>query len=174
MEFRIGNGYDIHRFAAGRRLILAGVEFEGEVGLTGHSDADVVAHVVIDALLGAAGLGDIGTHFPPGDPRYAGADSMALLQQAVGLLAEQGWRPVNIDTTVIAERPRLAPQAAAMRANLAQAAGLSVEAVSVKAKTNEGLGALGAGEGIAALAVALIERRPAETPSEQSLGMMRE
>ncbi len=163
MDVRIGNGYDIHRFAAGRRLILAGVFFEGEVGLTGHSDADVVAHAVIDALLGAAGLGDIGTHFPPGDPLYAGTDSIALLRQTAGLLAQHGWRPANVDATVIAERPRLAPHAAAMRANLAHAAGLPVEAVSVKAKTNEGLGALGAGEAIAALAVTLIERLPVGT-----------
>ncbi len=163
VDVRIGNGYDIHRFAAGRRLILAGVFFEGEVGLTGHSDADVVAHAVIDALLGAAGLGDIGTHFPPGDPLYAGTDSIALLRQTAGLLAQHGWRPANVDATVIAERPRLAPHAAAMRANLAHAAGLPVEAVSVKAKTNEGLGALGAGEAIAALAVTLIERLPVGT-----------
>jgi 2-C-methyl-D-erythritol 2,4-cyclodiphosphate synthase len=163
MDVRIGSGYDIHRFAEGRRLILAGVEFEGEAGLIGHSDADVVAHAVIDALLGAAGLGDIGMHFPPGDPRYNGADSIGLLRQTAALLAEYGWRAANIDATVIAERPRLAPHAAAMRANLAKASGLPAEAVSVKAKTNEGLGALGAGEAIAALAVALIERIPSQT-----------
>lgn len=163
---RIGNGYDIHRFAEGRKLILAGVHFEGEMGLAGHSDADVVAHAVIDALLGAAGLGDIGTHFPPGDPGYTGADSIELLREAAGLLARAGWRPVNIDATVIAERPRLAPHSTAMRVNLAQAAGLAAEAVSIKAKTNEGLGALGAGEGIAALAVALIERLPADAQAQ--------
>jgi 2-C-methyl-D-erythritol 4-phosphate cytidylyltransferase/2-C-methyl-D-erythritol 2,4-cyclodiphosphate synthase len=159
VDIRVGNGYDIHRFADGRKLILAGVYFEAEPGLIGHSDADVVAHAAIDALLGAAGLGDIGTHFPPGDPRFAGADSMALLRQVVELLAQHGWRPANLDATVIAEQPRLAPYVPAMRANLAGAAGLPVEAVSVKAKTNEGLGALGAGAGIAAMAVALIERR---------------
>ncbi len=166
MDVRIGNGYDIHRFAEGRKLILAGVHFEGEMGLAGHSDADVVAHAVIDALLGAAGLGDIGTHFPPGDPGYTGADSIELLREAAGLLARAGWRPVNIDATVIAERPRLAPHSTAMRVNLAQAAGLAAEAVSIKAKTNEGLGALGAGEGIAALAVALIERLPADAQAQ--------
>jgi 2-C-methyl-D-erythritol 2,4-cyclodiphosphate synthase len=155
---RVGTGYDLHRFGAGRRLILAGVQVESDQGLVGHSDADVVTHAVIDALLGAAGLGDIGTHFPSGDERWAGADSIGLLRQTVTLLKEAGWRPVNIDTTVIAEGPRLAPHVAAMRGSLAAAIGLDVGDVSVKAKTNDATGAIGAGEAIAAIAVTLVER----------------
>jgi 2-C-methyl-D-erythritol 2,4-cyclodiphosphate synthase len=165
VDVRVGMGYDLHRFGDGRRLILAGVLIEGERGLTGHSDADVVAHAVIDALLGAGGLGDIGTHFPPGDPRFAGADSMKLLRQSLDMLGERGWHPVNVDSTIIAERPRLSPYMAQMCASLAEAMGLSVESVSVKAKTNEGVGALGSGEAIAALAVTLIER--ASTPANE-------
>ena len=160
MNVRSGIGYDVHRFGEDRRLILGGVYLEGEPGLLGHSDADVLAHAIIDALLGAASLGDLGTHFPPEDARFAGADSMDLLRRAVGLLAANGWRPANLDSTVIAERPRLAPHIGAMRAALADASGLGVGQISVKAKTNEALGALGAGEGIAALATALIEKIP--------------
>lgn len=160
VDVRSGIGYDVHRFGARRRLILGGVHLAGERGLSGHSDADVLIHAVIDALLGAASLGDIGRHFPPSDPQFAGADSRALLRRTMALLAEAGWSAVNVDATVIAERPHLAPYIPAMRAALAEAGGLDVERVSVKAKTNEGLGALGAGEGIAALAVALIERSP--------------
>jgi len=158
VDIRVGTGYDLHRFGEGRRLILAGVQLDEERGLVGHSDADVVTHAVIDAMLGAAGLGDIGTHFPPGDPRFAGANSMELLRVTLALLSERGWRPVNIDTTVIAERPRLAPHILAMRASLAAVLGMDVESVSVKAKTSEGLGALGAGEAIAVMAAALITR----------------
>lgn len=158
METRTGIGYDLHRLAAGRPLILGGVQLPWERGLVGHSDADVLTHAVIDALLGAAGLGDIGSHFPPGDPGYAGADSLQLLRESARLLAEAGWHAVNIDASVIAEQPRLGPYTAPMRMALAAAAGLDAERVSVKAKTNEGVGPLGAGEAIAALAVALIER----------------
>jgi 2-C-methyl-D-erythritol 2,4-cyclodiphosphate synthase len=160
VDVRAGIGYDIHRFDESRPLILGGVHLRGEPGLAGHSDADVLAHAVIDALLGAAGLGDIGTHFPPSDPRLAGADSMELLRTTIALLAAAGWQAINLDSTVIAERPRLSPHVTAMRAGLANATGLTVERISVKAKTNEGLGALGAGEGIAALAVASIEPLP--------------
>jgi 2-C-methyl-D-erythritol 2,4-cyclodiphosphate synthase len=160
VEVRSGIGYDIHRFGEGRPLILGGILFEGEPGLAGHSDADVLAHAIIDALLGAAGMGDIGTHFPPSDPSIAGADSMELLRVTMSMLARAGWRTINLDSTIIAERPRLGPNIDAMRASLATATGLAVERISVKAKTNEGLGALGAGEAIAALAVASIERVP--------------
>lgn len=158
METRAGIGYDVHRFGDERRLVLGGVLLPGERGLLGHSDADVVSHAVIDALLGAAGLGDIGSHFPPDDERFAGADSLDLLRQSVALLVRDGWRIANVDATVIAERPRLGPHIPAMTQTLAKAAGIDPGRVSVKAKTNEGLGALGAGEGIAAIAVALIER----------------
>jgi 2-C-methyl-D-erythritol 2,4-cyclodiphosphate synthase len=158
VDVRVGTGYDLHRFGEGGRLTLAGVHLEGERGLIGHTDADVVSHAVLDALLGAAGLGDIGTHFPTADPSFAGADSLGLLRRTVAMLAERGWRPSNVDTTVIAERPRLAPHIPAMRVALAEALGIDVGEVSVKAKTNEGVGALGAGEAIAAMAVALISR----------------
>lgn len=155
---RVGLGYDLHRLAAGRPLILGGVRIPFELGLLGHSDADALAHAVIDALLGACGLGDIGGRFPDTDPAYAGADSMALLASVVSLLAAEGWRAVNIDATIVAERPKIAPYAAEIRANLARTLGLPVEAVSVKGKTNEGLGPLGQGEALAALAVAQVER----------------
>lgn len=158
MNVRCGIGYDVHRFAAGRRLMLGGVHLEGEIGLAGHSDADVLVHALIDALLGAAGLGDIGQHFPDDDPRFAGADSRELLRRTVELLSRAGWRPLNVDSTLITERPRLAPYLPAMRAALAEVSGLPEDGISIKAKTNEGLGALGKGEGIAALAVALVER----------------
>ena len=155
---RAGLGYDVHRFGEGRRLVLGGLELPGEVGLSGHSDADVLLHAVIDALLGAAALGDIGQHFPAEDARFEGADSRALLRQTTELLEAAQWRPTSIDATIIAEQPRLAPHIAAMRARLAETLGMPVERVSVKAKTNEGLGFIGAGEGIAAMAVALVER----------------
>lgn len=158
MDLRIGTGYDLHRFGDGRRLVLAGVHLKGERGLQGYSDADVVTHAVIDAMLGAAGLGDIGTHFPSGDPRFAEADSMELLRQTVALLAGQGWSTVNVDTTVIAEHPRLGTHIAAMRQQLASVIGVGIGAVSVKAKTNDGVGALGAAEAIAAMAAILITR----------------
>ncbi|MGI8553624.1 MAG: 2-C-methyl-D-erythritol 2,4-cyclodiphosphate synthase [Dehalococcoidia bacterium] len=158
MESRVGIGYDLHRFGEGRRLLLGGVYFPGERGLIGHSDADPLTHAVIDALLGAANLGDIGVHFPPSDPRFAGADSLDLLRRSVELLTQGGWRIANVDATVIAERPRLTPYILSMREMLARAAGIEAARVSVKAKTNEGVGTLGAGEAIAALATALIER----------------
>ena len=153
---RSGIGYDVHRYGdADRRLVLGGVEIEGERGLAGHSDADAVTHAVVDALLGAAGKGDIGEHFPDDDPAFEGADSIALLERVVGELT--GWRVVNVDVTVIAERPRLGPHKRRMAARLAGALRVDVSCVNVKATTNEGLGAIGRGEGIAALAVAQID-----------------
>lgn len=157
---RIGTGYDAHRLVAGRPLKLGGVLIDHPAGLDGHSDADVLMHAVADALLGAAALGDLGAHFPPGDPALAGADSAGLLSKVVQKLFEAGWRPVNVDATVIAERPRLAPYIAAMRANLAIALGLPEGQVSVKATTTEGMGFTGREEGIAAQAAALIESLP--------------
>lgn len=152
----VGIGYDVHRLAPGRRLVLGGVELESDVGLQGHSDADVAVHAVMDALLGAAGLGDIGQHFPPGDARYAGASSLDLLRRVVALLRDAGWRVGNADVTIVAERPRIAPQTVEMRRRLAVALGIDPLRVSVKATTNEGLGFIGHGEGIAAFAVAEI------------------
>ncbi len=154
---RAGIGYDSHRFARGRRLVLGGVEIPHDQGLSGHSDADAVSHAVTDALLGAAALGDIGTHFPPTDDRWKDADSMALLKQAAALVAEAGHAPVNVDVTVVCESPRLAPHIDAMRDRLAGALGVDRGAVSVKATTNEGMGWIGRGEGIAAMAVAVID-----------------
>jgi len=162
---RIGIGYDIHRFQEGRSLRLGGVDVPWQRGLAGHSDADVLLHAIMDALLGAAGLGDIGQHFPPHDPTYEGADSLMLLARVRQMVMEAGFRPLGLDATVIAEEPRLGPYLSAMRERIAQALGMAVEQVNVKAKSHEGLGALGRGEGIAALAVALLEaeeRRPPE------------
>ena len=153
---RIGIGYDSHRFAEGRRLILAGVQIPHERGLLGHSDADVVAHAVTDALLGAAALGDIGTHFPPSDPQWRAGDSLQLLQNAYHSVEELNYQVVNVDVTVVCEAPKLNPHIAAMRERLAQTLGIGTQHVSVKAKTNEGMGWIGRGEGIAALAVALL------------------
>jgi 2-C-methyl-D-erythritol 2,4-cyclodiphosphate synthase len=153
---RIGMGYDIHRFEAGRRLVLGGVEFPGETGLAGHSDADVLVHAVIDALLGAAGLGDIGGRFPPEDSAYQDADSLQLLRETTRLIAARGFAVESIDSTLIAERPRIATHASHMRNNIASALGTDAGRVNVKATTNEGLAAIGRGEGIAAIAVALI------------------
>ncbi len=160
LSFRVGSGYDIHRLGAARPLVLGGVRIPHQSGLIGHSDADVVLHALIDALLGAAGLGDIGTHFPPDDPRYTDADSAALLRQVVAELRQVAWEPVNVDITVIAERPRIAPHAQAMRGAIAAALGVEHERVSVKAKSNEGLDAVGRCEAVAAWAVALVRRRP--------------
>ena len=154
---RIGHGYDVHRLTEGRRLILGGVDIPWEKGLLGHSDADVLTHAVMDALLGAAGLGDIGKHFPDTDPAYAGADSLKLLEHVVKLLGERGFSVGNVDATVVAQRPRLAPYIPRMRENIAADLGLSPDAVSVKATTEEGLGFTGSGEGMAAHTVALIE-----------------
>jgi 2-C-methyl-D-erythritol 2,4-cyclodiphosphate synthase len=157
---RTGIGYDVHRFAEGRQLVLGGVRIPHAVGLDGHSDADVLLHAIADALLGAAALGDIGQHFPPSDERWRGIDSREILRHAVGLLGERGWSVVNIDATVIAEAPKIMPHAAAMREAIAEAAGIAVDAVSVKATTNETLGFVGRGEGIAAIATAMIAPGP--------------
>ena len=159
MRMRIGHGYDVHRLVEGRKLILGGVEIPFEKGLLGHSDADVLAHAVMDAVLGAAALGDIGQHFPDNDPAYAGADSLELARHVARILSEHGYRVENIDATILCQRPKLAPHIPAMRANLAAAFGLPVDAVSVKATTEEHLGFTGEGLGIAAHAVALIETR---------------
>jgi len=155
---RVGIGYDIHPFAAGRRLVLCGVEFPGEPGLVGHSDADVALHAVIDALLGAAGLGDIGEHFPPTDERWRDADSGDLLQAVVTLLLPR-FTVGNVDLTIVGERPRISPRRVEMRDRLSALLGIAADCVNVKATTNEGLGALGRGEGLAALAVALLEEQ---------------
>ncbi len=159
LPMRVGIGYDIHRYQEGRPLMLGGVRFPGERGLGGHSDADVLLHAVIDALLGAAGLGDIGQHFPPDDPAYENADSRQLLARAARLVDDAGYRADSLDATVIAERPRLAPRIAEMRQGIAEAVGLEAAQVSVKATTSEGIGAVGRGEGIAAIAVALLRRK---------------
>ena len=154
---RSGIGFDSHRLEAGRRLVLGGVEVpEAELGLVGWSDADVLTHAVIDALLGAAALGDIGMHFPDTDERWRDADSLALLREVTALLAGSGWEPLSLDATVICEQPRLGPHREAMRERLASASGLDPAAVSVKFTTGEGLGFVGRGEGVAALAVASV------------------
>ena len=158
-RMRIGHGYDVHRLVEGRKLILGGVEISFEKGLLGHSDADVLAHAVMDAVLGAAALGDIGQHFPDNDPAYAGADSLELARHVARILSEHGYRVENIDATILCQRPKLAPYIPVMREKLAAAFGLPVEAVSVKATTEEHLGFTGEGLGIAAHAVALIETR---------------
>lgn len=154
---RIGHGYDSHRFAEGRRLVLGGVEIPWERGLDGHSDADAVAHAVTDALLGAAGMGDIGRHFPPSDAEWKDADSMQLLARVVRLLEGRNFQPVNVDVTVVAEAPKVGPHADAMRERLAAVLGISPGHVSVKGKSNEGMGWIGRGEGIAVFAVALVD-----------------
>ncbi|MGZ4267647.1 MAG: 2-C-methyl-D-erythritol 2,4-cyclodiphosphate synthase [Solirubrobacteraceae bacterium] len=151
-----GIGWDSHRLVVGRALILGGVTVPHEYGLEGHSDADVLTHAVVDALLGAAGLGDIGQHFPDTDPRFKDADSMALLREVVGLLAARGLTVEHVDTTVVMERPKLAPHRDAIRASLAAALGVGGERVNVKASTGEGMGFVGRGEGVAALAVATV------------------
>ncbi len=155
---RIGYGYDVHKLVEGRKLILGGVEVPYEKGLLGHSDADVLAHAISDALLGAAALGDIGKLFPDNDPAYEGADSLVLLEQVCSLLGQKGYSIGNIDATVIAQRPKLAPYILSMRENLAKACGIEVSRVSVKATTEEGLGFTGTGQGIAASAVCLLEQ----------------
>ncbi|MBE6678195.1 MAG: 2-C-methyl-D-erythritol 2,4-cyclodiphosphate synthase [Ruminococcaceae bacterium] len=155
---RIGHGYDVHAFAEGRKLVLGGVDVPHSKGLMGHSDADVLAHAVCDALLGAAALGDIGGHFPDTDPAYKGADSLLLLKAVVKLLKDKGYRVVNVDSTVIAQKPKLAPFIGQMRQNLAEAMGLQLDEVSVKATTEEHLGFTGREEGISAHALCLIEK----------------
>ena len=161
---RTGIGYDAHRFASGRPLVLGGVRIAHERGLDGHSDADVVLHAIADAVLGAAALGDIGHHFPPGDPRFAGADRRVLVSEAVALVAAAGYRVSNVDATVIAEAPKLAPHVAAMRREIGACLGLAPDAVGVKATTNEGMGFVGRGEGIAAIAVATLAPLAADRP----------
>lgn len=160
-ESRVGMGYDAHRFAsaeAGRPLMLAGVRIPHEQGLAGHSDADVALHALVDALLGAAALGDIGAYFPSSDERWRGASSSAFVAAAREALAHEGWRVVNVDATIVTERPRLSPHVAAMRASVAELLGAPVERVSVKSKTTDGMGFTGRSEGIACYVVALIER----------------
>ncbi|WP_103668577.1 2-C-methyl-D-erythritol 2,4-cyclodiphosphate synthase [Pseudanabaena sp. BC1403] len=156
MNIRIGNGYDLHRLVSDRKLILGGVEIPYEKGLLGHSDADVLTHAIMDAMLGALALGDIGHYFPPTDPKWAGADSIMLLQQVQELIGAQGWRVNNLDSMVIAEAPKLKPHIKAMRDRLAQAMNLSIDCVSVKATTNEGMDAIGQKEAIAVHAVVLL------------------
>jgi 2-C-methyl-D-erythritol 2,4-cyclodiphosphate synthase len=158
MSLRVGLGYDVHRVKAGRPLVLGGVKFESDWGLEGHSDADVLLHAVGDALLGAAGLGDLGEHFPAGDPKWKNVSSVDLLKRIASLLAERGVQVSNVDVMLVAEAPKLAPHRAAMCANIAGAIGLTPDRVSVKATTNETLGAIGRREGLAAFAVALVER----------------
>ncbi|NOT33795.1 MAG: 2-C-methyl-D-erythritol 2,4-cyclodiphosphate synthase [Candidatus Eisenbacteria bacterium] len=157
MSARVGIGYDIHRIAVGRPLVLGGVRFESPWGLDGHSDADVVSHAIGDALLGAMALGDLGTHFPPGEPAWKDASSLDLLARIRALLDAQGARIVNVDAAVAAEAPKLMPMRDRMRENVAFALGLEVAQVSIKATTNERLGAIGRSEGIAAWAVAMVE-----------------
>ncbi len=158
MNIRVGQGYDVHKLVKGRKLILGGVEIPHTTGLLGHSDADALLHAITDALLGAVALGDIGRHFPDTDPRYQGADSRVLLRGAVALLAERGWTPVNVDATLIAQQPKLAPHAAAMVANVAADLGIPADCVNIKGKTNEKLGYLGREEAIEAQAVVLVQR----------------
>ena len=155
---RFGFGYDIHRFSPNRKLILEGVQIPSELGLLGHSDADVLLHAICDALLGAAALGDIGQHFPDTDPRFKGISSLSFLAATRELLVAAGYRIVNVDSTLVLQSPKIAPHVPAMRQEIANALNLGVDRVSVKATTNEGLGSLGAGEGCAAYAVAAIER----------------
>ncbi len=155
---RIGHGYDVHRTDPEREMFIGGVKIDCGFGLLGHSDADVLLHAIMDALLGAAALGDIGKHFPDTDPQYKGADSLALTRRVAALIKEKGYRIVNVDSTVIAQRPKLAPHIALMRERIAEALGIEVGDVNVKATTEEKLGFTGSGEGIAAHAVCLIEK----------------
>ena len=155
---RIGSGYDVHRLAEGRKLILGGVEIPYEKGLLGHSDADVLVHAVMDALLGAAAMGDIGRHFPDNDEQYKNISSLLLLEKVSLLLKERGYNTINIDTTVIAQRPKLAPYIEQMVKKMADVLGVPCDSINVKATTEEGLGFTGSGEGIAAQAVCLIEK----------------
>jgi 2-C-methyl-D-erythritol 2,4-cyclodiphosphate synthase len=155
-QFRIGIGNDIHRLVEGRKLILGGVEIPYERGLLGHSDGDSLTHAITDALLGAAALGDIGSHFSDQDPRWAGADSFVFLRQACSFIEERGYKIANIDATILAERPKMAPHIPAMKAKLAEAMGVDESQINLKAKTNEGMDAIGRGEAITAQAIALI------------------
>ncbi len=155
---RIGHGYDVHRLVEGRRLIMGGVDIPWEKGLLGHSDADVLLHAIADAILGGLAMGDIGKHFPDTDPAFKGADSMKLLEHVVGLVRCRGYQVGNLDATIIAQRPKMAPHIQAMRENIARVCGVDVGRINVKATTEEGLGFTGIGEGIAAHAVVLMER----------------
>jgi 2-C-methyl-D-erythritol 2,4-cyclodiphosphate synthase len=164
LDLRIGEGWDIHALAAGRPLVLGGVTIPHPQGLLGHSDADALAHAITDALLGAAGLGDIGRHFPDTDPAFAGADSLRLLAAAAARVREAGWRIVNVDSTIVAQAPKMAPHVPAMRERLAAALGLQSEAVNVKAKTAERMGPVGEERAIEARAVCLLLREPPYRP----------
>jgi 2-C-methyl-D-erythritol 2,4-cyclodiphosphate synthase len=155
---RIGHGYDVHRLVEDRKLIMGGVDIPYEKGLLGHSDADVLLHAIADALLGALAMGDIGKHFPDTDPAFKGADSMKLLEHVVGLIEAKGYCVGNLDATIIAQKPKMAPHIQAMRANVARVCGVEVDRINVKATTEEGLGFTGTGEGISAHAVVLLER----------------
>ncbi len=155
---RVGVGYDVHPLVSGRRLILGGVDIPFEKGLDGHSDADVLVHAIIDALLGATGLGDIGVHFPSSDPRYKDISSVSLLRQVVSRLRAEGWLVCNVDASIVAERPRLTPFISEMRRIIGEALGIDVDLVGVKSTTSKGLGFLGKGEGIAVHAVAMVEK----------------
>ncbi|HEU0175619.1 MAG TPA: 2-C-methyl-D-erythritol 2,4-cyclodiphosphate synthase [Blastocatellia bacterium] len=174
-QFRVGNGYDIHRLVEGRKLILGGVEISYERGLLGHSDGDSLTHAITDALLGAAALGDIGAHFSDLDPRWAGADSLVFLRHASGLLEERGFEIANVDATILAERPKMAPHIAKMKTKLAEAMGIGQSQINIKAKTNEGLDAIGCGDAIGAQAVALIvadDLTPAKLSVDEELEMI--
>ena len=157
-DFRVGHGFDVHAFAADRKLIIGGVDIPYDLGLAGHSDADVLLHAICDALLGAAGLGDIGRHFPDTDAAFAGIDSRILLRRVAEQLKARGWRVGNVDATLIVQAPKMAPHIARMTAHIADDIGIAIECVNVKATTTENLGFTGRGEGIAAEAVCLIER----------------
>ena len=156
MNIRIGNGYDIHQLAEGRPLILGGINIPHELGLLGHSDADVLTHSIMDALLGALSLGDIGHYFPPSDPKWKGADSMILLEQVLKIISSQGWKIGNIDSTIVAEQPKLKPHLKSMRDALARTLAIEIDQISIKATTNERLGPVGRLEGICAYAVVLL------------------
>jgi len=156
MNIRIGNGYDIHQLVADRPLILGGVNIPHALGLLGHSDADVLTHAIMDALLGALSLGDIGHYFPPSDPKWEGANSITLLEQVLKIIQSQGWQIGNIDSTIVAEQPKLKPHLKAMRSTLSRAMGVEMDLVSIKATTNEKLGPVGRQEGICAYAVVLL------------------
>ena len=156
MNIRIGNGYDIHQLVEGRALILGGVEIPHTLGLLGHSDADVLTHSIMDALLGALGLGDIGHYFPPNEPKWKGANSMLLLKQVTEIIQSQGWEIGNIDSTIVAEQPKLKPHLKAMRSSLAAKMAIAIDQISIKATTNEKLGPVGREEGICAYAVVLL------------------
>lgn len=161
MNIRIGNGYDLHQLVAGRPLILGGVEIPHHLGLLGHSDADVLTHAIMDAMLGALSMGDIGHYFPPSDPQWAGADSISLLKKVADLVYSQGWQISNIDSTVVAERPKLKPHLKGMRDRLSTTLDISVDRLSVKATTNEKLGPIGREEAICVYAVVLLYQSPA-------------